>query len=222
MIATRPPRAVELLLDSLGAKPEFRDALLGDLAQEFSERAECDGLGAARRWYVREAIRATPHLLRSWSLGLRVRDVTHLVGVAASAWLTVLMLTLLIGGVVQGAMRALGFASAARPILHGDARIYSIGLTAAVTAGAMAGYAAAWLDREAPLVAALTTGAILACVSISAMLIGPGLALPIGYRIAAPIVVIIGGAIGGVLRVCITRSSDSDQNSLPVGRPSGS
>jgi hypothetical protein len=222
MIAIRPPRAAEVILESLGAKPEFRDSLLGDLAQEFSERAEHDGPRAARGWYYREAVRATPHLLRSWSHGLHVRDLTHLAGVAASAWTTVLMVALLIGGVIQGSMRALGFAWTMRPILPGDPRIYTIGLTAGVIGGALGGYAAAWLDRKIPLVAALATGTIWACVNVSAALIARDMATPVGYRIAAPIALIIGGAIGGVLRVCTARSSDSDQVSIPVGRPSSS
>ena len=223
MIAPRPPRAVELLLESLGAKAEFRESLLGDLAQEFSERLERGGLRSARRWYHREAVRATPHLLRSWSRGLHVRDVAHLVGVVARAWVTVLGLGLMIGGVIQGLMRALGFASTARPILPGDPHIYTVGLTAAVVAGVLGGYAAAWLDRKAPIVAALTTGAIWACVEISAMLIGRGMALlPIGYRIAEPTALLLSAAIGGVLWVCTARSSVSDQDSAPVGRLSSS
>jgi len=37
MIALCPPRAAELFLESLGATSEFRESLLCDLAQEFSE-----------------------------------------------------------------------------------------------------------------------------------------------------------------------------------------
>ena len=62
-----PPRTAEMVLASLGAEPDFRDAVIGDLAQEFVERAERDDPSSARRWYYREAIRATPHLLRSWT-----------------------------------------------------------------------------------------------------------------------------------------------------------
>lgn len=40
-------RAVERLLEALGAEPEFRDALLGDLTEELAIRAAYDGERAA-------------------------------------------------------------------------------------------------------------------------------------------------------------------------------
>lgn len=220
MIALRPPRAVELLLESLGAKPEFRESLLGDLAQEFSERAERDGFRAARIWYYREAIHATPHLLRSWSRGLHVRDVTHLFGIALSAWVTILMLALLIVGMVRSAMWALGF-SLISHVTPRDPLIYAIVLMLGLISMTVGGYVAAWLDGKAPLVAAFATGAIWSCVNISAQLIAPDL-VPIWYRIGAPIALILSATFGGVLRVYTARFSDADQDSLPAGGPSSS
>ncbi|MGZ8377129.1 MAG: hypothetical protein ACXW05_20495 [Gemmatirosa sp.] len=57
---------VEALLRALGADPAFVEAVLGDLAEECAERAARDGVRAARWWYVREAVRSAPHLVRSW------------------------------------------------------------------------------------------------------------------------------------------------------------
>ena len=45
----RPPKTAEPLLEALGAEPEFRDALLGDLTEELAIRAAYDGERAARR-----------------------------------------------------------------------------------------------------------------------------------------------------------------------------
>jgi hypothetical protein len=73
-----PPITVERLLEALGTKTDFRDGLLGDLAEEFALRAEREGAPATRRWYYRESIRATPHLLRDWARGLRVSACTSL------------------------------------------------------------------------------------------------------------------------------------------------
>jgi hypothetical protein len=53
------------LLRALGVDPAFADDVLGDLAEEYARRAACDGAGAARWWYVREAVRAAPHLVAS-------------------------------------------------------------------------------------------------------------------------------------------------------------
>ena len=56
--------ATERALLTLGADPAFVDAVLGDLAEESAARAARDGVGAARRWYAREALHAAPHLVR--------------------------------------------------------------------------------------------------------------------------------------------------------------
>ena len=53
----------ERVLQGLGAHPDFTDSVLGDLAEEHARRTVEDGALTARRWYVREAARAVPHLL---------------------------------------------------------------------------------------------------------------------------------------------------------------
>lgn len=73
-----PPVTVERLLEALSTKTDFRDNILGDLAEEFALLLEREGAAAARRWYYRESIRTTPHLLRDWARGLRAPDVRHL------------------------------------------------------------------------------------------------------------------------------------------------
>jgi hypothetical protein len=55
----------ERLLSGLGADPEFIEAVLGDLAEEYAERRERDGVGVARAWYAREWLRTAPHIVRS-------------------------------------------------------------------------------------------------------------------------------------------------------------
>ena len=70
---SQPPRAVESILKGLGADPYLTDVILGDLAEEFDERAAFDGEAQARRWYTSEAIRSVPHLLRSAFGRLRTR-----------------------------------------------------------------------------------------------------------------------------------------------------
>jgi hypothetical protein len=102
----RTPRKAELLLEALGARSDFRDALLGDLAEEHAVRAERDGAAAARRWYYREAIRAAPYLLRDWSRHLRARDVAHLAGIALTSLVFVEVLGALVGVVVVALLDA--------------------------------------------------------------------------------------------------------------------
>lgn len=77
----------ERLLHSLGAHPSFADALLGDLAEERARRAREFGMGMADLWYLREAMRAVPHLLlnalrHGGALG-RARAMAVIMAVAA-------------------------------------------------------------------------------------------------------------------------------------------
>lgn len=59
-----PPRLVSWLLGHL-APPSARDHVLGDLEEEFLARLRRTGRrGPAVRWYVSQALRSAPHLLR--------------------------------------------------------------------------------------------------------------------------------------------------------------
>ena len=55
----------ERVLLALGADPVFIEAVLGDLAEEYAARSERDGVGVARLWYAREALRSAPHVVRN-------------------------------------------------------------------------------------------------------------------------------------------------------------
>ena len=57
--------AAERLLQALGAQATLAEDVLGDLAEEYALRTARDGMGAARWWYTREALRSAPHLVRS-------------------------------------------------------------------------------------------------------------------------------------------------------------
>ena len=57
------PPQLDRVLISLGCQPWFINDLLGDLRQEYTERATCDGRFAAALWYGSEILRSTPHLV---------------------------------------------------------------------------------------------------------------------------------------------------------------
>lgn len=86
----------ERVLHSLGAHPSFADALLGDLAEERARRASERGATSATLWYLREALRAVPHLLlnalRHGGAPGRARAIAVMVGVAALPALATLAL----------------------------------------------------------------------------------------------------------------------------------
>ncbi len=61
-----PARAgAEGLWLALGARADFVESVLGDLAEEYARRTSQGGVFQARAWYVWEAVRSTPHMLRN-------------------------------------------------------------------------------------------------------------------------------------------------------------
>ena len=88
----RAPRAarpsVETLLERLGVDPVLAESVMGDLAEEYADRAARDGALAARWWCAREAIRSVPHLawsaLRRLDGAGRVRLAAGLAGVGVA------------------------------------------------------------------------------------------------------------------------------------------
>ena len=93
-----PALLVDRTLLSLGSDPAFIADLLGDLSEEFADRAERDGTSAARWWYVREIVRSTPHVIwnamRHGTPSARARLAAYMLAVVVSlsvltiAWLT--------------------------------------------------------------------------------------------------------------------------------------
>jgi hypothetical protein len=61
-----PPRITELLVGGLIADEALRDSVLGDLAEEWVERAEASGVVRADWGYRWQAVRALPPLSREW------------------------------------------------------------------------------------------------------------------------------------------------------------
>lgn len=220
-----PPRKTESLLEALGADADFREAMLGDLAEEFAERVDRDGVFAARRWYYREAMRAAPHFLRNWLRGVHPRDLTHLLGIVMASWVTTMMIVGLFNAIVWTILSASRVSWSVHPASR-DPVFYTIALGLALLVGALGGYVAAWFHGKAPLIGALAVGVVWSRVNVAAGLIATGLvathAIPLWYRIAAPLLLIISTMTGGVLRVWRSSSIHPDPDSAPIGRAAAS
>ena len=203
---TAPPRTIERLLAGLGAKPDFRNAVLGDLAEEFASRVEADGIESATRWYRREAVRAVPHLLRSWLRGARLGDIGHIAGVIATAYTGM-------SDHVRHSRRSDRRRRASAGLPGPDRyRRRSLESTAILSClmlfglilGAVAGYLAAWLDSRAPLITAAAFGAGILLVQFVARHVFAGpmpMPYPTWYLMGAPLMGFIGTIVGGILRV---------------------
>jgi len=193
-----PPRAVESILKGLGADPYLADVVLGDLAEEFDERAAFDGEEEARRWYASEALRSIPHLLRSAFGRLRVGDIPRLIGNALFAWLALLPLSLTAWVTVAGVLRLLGINWSLQPLPQ-NAGFTAFVMLAMPLAGLFGGYIAAWRHSRAPLIGALSFGVVLTSINLIAGLIAPS-PLHTSYRIAALAMFNIGAIAGGLIR----------------------
>lgn len=167
-----PPRTAERLLEALGAQPGFRDAVLGDLAEEFAYRAAHEGAGRSRHWYYREALRATPHLLRDWTRHLTLRDAGHVAGAVLASYLgTLLLAGSAVALLAYGARGVLGVSldDAAQRLPPGAVA----GALILGTRGAMlGGYFAAALGGRAPLVSAAALGLVWSGVLVMAGALG--------------------------------------------------
>lgn len=193
-----PPRRTELLLEALGAEPGFRDALLGDLAEEFATLAQTDGVNAARRWYYREAISATPHLLRVWWRRLRLRDVGNLAGIVLSSYVFLVMLAGFVLITVHSVATTLGLPQDSHLLARSGRLVPLVGLLMAVVGGFAGGRIAAWLDERAPLTNALALGVIWSCAVLSmGAILGN---TPVWYRVSAALAVLVCTVLGGVHR----------------------
>ena len=203
---TAPPRTPDLLLHALGAEAGFRDAVLGDLAEEFAARAGRDGAAAARRWYYREAIRATPHLLANWARRLRPGDVRHLAGVVLTAYVLLLALGGVVVPLLHGAAVALGISEPGG--LPWAGRVGpAVALPLAAVSAMTGGYIAASLGVRAPLASAVALGVAWSCLGLVVGALADTTGTWDGSGVATAAVVIVGSTLGGVRRVCAARPS---------------
>ena len=205
---SQPPRAVESILKGLGADPYLSEVILGDLAEEYDQRAAFDGEEDARRWYTTEALRSVPHLLRSAVKRLRIGDVPRLIGNALLAWLALLPVGLVVGVVAVGVLRLVGFEWVPSPGSGGGVLghwtptqlpLIVAAMFAMPLSGVAGGYVAARLNGRAPLIGSAAFGVVLTSVNLIAGLFAPS-PLPTGYRIAALAMFNLAAIVGGAVR----------------------
>jgi hypothetical protein len=208
MTTTHPPVVAEAILESFGADHEFRDAILGDLAQEHAQRVEQYGARPARLWYYRQAVLAMPALLRNWLSGAKWRDARRLLNVAALSYVLTMMIQV-----------AIFFVSALIMPLFTSPRIpgtmagqLTLGLAISIFGPACGGFVAAGLEEERPMIGAAAVGFAWTAFLLTGMIISV-LFLPVqagfnqgffvAMRLAIIPVVVCCSLIGGALRVWV-------------------
>jgi hypothetical protein len=151
------PRRAERFLEALGASPEFGDAVIGDLAEEYALREAWDGPRDARRWYHRECWRVAPYLMRDWWRNLRGRDVRSMARALALASIASFFVDRVTHFALFDVLERAGFPS------FGTSALVWMFLTVQTvnfSLGAFGGYVAARLKRDAPIPAAIAFGGL--------------------------------------------------------------
>jgi len=194
-MTTSPPRLPQLVLSALGARIEIRDAVLGDLAEEYVAHLEIRGERAARIWYAREALRAIPYLTRDAMRHLGIGGIAHVVVAALKAYASIVIVLLILFPL-------------AKPLLHGLAQPRpGTAIVIALTTTILGGYLAARFGRRAPLVSSVTLGAFWTVMFTAGLFVVleryAHVNTPPWCAFAGPAIIVAGTSLGGVF--CVAR-----------------
>jgi hypothetical protein len=200
---SRPPFAERLLLGFL-TDPALRDAILGDLIEEWRTRINRDGRMSADLWYWGQAIRTMPHLLHDWCVNATRRDVRlRLAGILivfgiaalpATAAHVMADISLAVARVMLGSLSAVS--DGGMPLTLNWLEIAGIPLAVSAICALAGAYVLGSRSRIAPLVNVFWLGA--AWIAVSAAL-PIALRWPSWYFVALPAVLAVATASGGIL-----------------------
>ena len=206
----RPPWFTERLLDSFIEKREVSEDVLGDLAEEWHQRAERQGPRAASWWYRKQATKSVIHLLRS---GCGPALTPALFGAALAAALPLLLFAgwaasmTSIADVLMGMFgNGGGDGGETLPLTRTAPAVWAArALIAAFFCGFIGGFLLALLSRAAGMVqvtllAALWIPCALALQALAAE------SWPEWYGVTLPVVLILSTFAGGIGGVAVRRS----------------
>ncbi|MEO7086718.1 MAG: hypothetical protein ABI442_17005 [Gemmatimonadaceae bacterium] len=196
------PQRTERLLQSLGADPDFRDAVLGDLAEEFAIRAVWDGERAARWWYRRESVRVAPHLLRNWLGRTPARGLVRIAAAITAGWSSIFALEVVI---VQGIAPVFGIPIEGRLLAvtsRTPLEAFALSVLFVVWThcdGVLAGFVAAKVSPRSPLVGALAFTIVCGAAMVAGNFILPHGSVPLAFRLFNTLALVTGSVVGGLL-----------------------
>lgn len=157
-----------------------REALVGDLAEEYALRADAASSSAAFKWYLRQVCASAPPLL--WARLTRAEWI-YTVGVALFAYIAVGVVELVVNWAIASASAT------------GTAAYNPLGMVVTFPMVVLIGYLAARSRRRATIVLAA-----IMLLSVTAMTLWSTETMPLWYRIAYFLVGPAATFIGSALR----------------------
>lgn len=192
----RRPRIAESLLRGFIADPDLEDAILGDLAEGWGERAERAGGPSARSWYWGQVLRSAPHLLREWWLQQSPAQAVRILGRVA---LVLLVAMPLAAATTAGLLIVAGGAPGSSAPDVTRAMIIAGGAWAGI-----AGFVVAQRAADAPMASALLLALSWLPASVPSGLAHPSPGPPDWFPVLFPALLfalsLAGGAVATVLR----------------------
>ena len=207
----RPPWFTERLLDSCIEDSELSATVLGDLTEEWHQRAACEGPRAASWWYRKQAARSVVHLFRL-SYGRALTPAMLCVALAAA--LPLLLFTGWAGlttSIADVAMGMLGNGNdgdggETLPLTRTAPAVWAArALLASFVWGFISGLLVGLLPRAAGMVrVTLLAASWLPCAL--ALQIFAANAWPEWYGITLPVVLVVSTLAGGIGGVALRQS----------------
>ncbi len=211
------PPVAEALLRGCIADPGLEEAVLGDLAEEWGERAADDGVDAANGWYRVQALRSAPHLVAAWWRCAGPREFWRTLGRAV----LVLAAAVLLAALTFVGMLIVSDGPPGAPPPRPNPHALALAMIVASAGWAfLSGVVVAVRTRRAPMAAAgaLALGWIPATlVPAVAFPTPPG--APVWLYLAFPAALALATAVGGAAATLLRRpdgakASDSDPSTL--------
>jgi hypothetical protein len=206
----RPPWFAERLLDSFIENPEVAEDMLGDLAEEWHQRAESQGPRAASWWYRKQVAKSVVHLLRS---GCGPALTPALFGSALAAALPLLLFTGWAGAMTSIADLVTGMlgngggdGGETLPLTRTAPEVWAArALIASFVCGLIGGFLLGVLSRVAGMVRVTLLAAFwLPCALALQIFAAEG--WPQWYGLTLPVVLVLGTFAGGIGAVAMRRS----------------
>jgi hypothetical protein len=184
---------VTRIIWAIAPNAAVREAMLGDLEEEYQLRAERDGVPSATRWCWREAMRSLVDTLRHTVPSVSA-VITSLLPAMLWGWLIATLATLAVMLLSVPLTQFLPFAA--------NATLMAILVPVRLATSVMGGYEAAWVGKKAPLWSAVAVGVfptVLAFIVLALTFVSPRMAHALILPALTDLLLVPCALLGGVL-----------------------